>query len=67
MRAKVAKRLRREARAATVGLPEKDYAPDQRTLRRKKNRQGDEYTTGTIVLSNCTRATYKKLKKEYKA
>lgn len=56
MRGKVAKRLRREAREATIGMPALQYL------------QGHHPRRGlpVVVDPNSTRGFYKQLKKAYK-
>lgn len=66
MNGKKAKMLRRLAREATQGLPERDYRADERTIRKRKFQSGAVVETGTLVLFQCTRQVYKALKKDYK-
>lgn len=55
MRNKVAKQLRKEARALTVGVGNKGYTT-----------KGINRLTFVLV-NSCTRAVYQNLKKEYKS
>ena len=65
MNGKKAKMLRRMAQKHTVGLPDRNYVAEN--VRNRKNKHGDTvFKTGTAVLQDCTRATYKALKKAYK-
>ena len=65
MRNKVAKRLRREARALTVGANESQYRATNKQIKDMYSNSAIE--TKTLVLyETCTRAVYQKLKKEYK-
>ena len=72
MNGKQAKRLRREARQQTVGLPLREYravkhpkvvyVPDENGTPTPRN-----ITRVQLVLGMCTRNIYKALKREYKA
>ena len=67
MNGKQAKRLRREAQAMTVGMPDREYHVESMTKRKVVNKFGDAIgETGTVVLGNCTRKAYKLLKRNHK-
>ena len=58
MRAKKAKRLRRQAEKVTVGLPAINYR-----MVKVFNPKGEEYTDrGMVILDRCTRAVHRALK-----
>lgn len=59
MIATVAKRLRRAAEAATVGMPARAYK--MQTLRT----QSSSYAIGIVNAPGSTRALYRELKKKY--
>ena len=62
MNGKLAKRLRRQAEASTIGLPDIKYQ-----LQKVHKIVVDKIVqVSTIVLGNCTRKEYKRLKKEMK-
>lgn len=59
MRGKKAKRLRRAAEGATIGLPSVNYR-----MVKVSNSKGEKYQDrGMIVLYECTRALYRKMKR----
>ena len=59
MRGKKAKRLRRAAEGATIGLPNVNYR-----MVKAFNSKGVAHTDrGRIVLDKCTRALYQKMKR----
>lgn len=66
MNGKKAKALRRQAKEMTIGLPDREYGFEQTTIRKKKLQSGAVVETGTVVLTDCTRKTYKQLKREAK-
>lgn len=61
MRGKVAKRLRRQAEAATVGQKPRAYQAAGRKLVR-----GEVYATHVALDPTCTRALYRWLKRKHK-
>lgn len=58
MNAKLCKRLRREARTLSVGMPALAYS-----IVRRRNKKGEIVPTNVIVHPNSTRGIYRALKK----
>ncbi len=70
MRGKVAKKLRRMAESATVGMPEVDYVVSNWGECVVKNEVGDVTGRATKCtasrVARCTRSEYQRLKRQYK-